>query len=421
MQHLAGKTILLIITGGIAAYKSLELIRLMKKDGAKVRCVLTEGGKQFVTPMTVAALSEEPVYESLFSLKDESEMGHIRLSREADAIVVVPATADFMAKVAHGFAGDLASTVLLASDKPYLMAPAMNPLMWSNPATQANVEVLENRGVTMIGPESGDAACGEKGVGRMSEPADILDAIRDLWGKRPLQGKKVVITNGPTFEAIDPVRFIGNRSSGKQGYAIAKALRDQGADVHVVSGPVNLPDLMGVQTTHIESARDMLTVVEKSLPADIFISVAAVADWHIEGETDQKVKKQVDAPPPTFQLKENPDILKTISHHNQRPDLVIGFAAETGDLLEKATHKIKRKGCDWIVGNDVSVGEGVFGGNENKVILIQNRDDNTDGVEHDEWPRLSKQAVGERLVTKIIEEVCGEQSTVSNIKEQIET
>ena len=393
---LAGKRILLVISGGIAAYKSLELIRRLRERGVGVRAILTKGGAEFVTPLSVAALSESKVYQELFSLTDESEMGHIRLSREADLVVVAPASADLIAKMAHGIADDLASTTLLATDNAVVIAPAMNSMMWENAATKANVETLASRGVYRVGPGAGDLACGEVGSGRMAEPMEILAAIETYFAaEAPLSGKRAIVTSGPTFEAIDPVRFIGNRSSGKQGHAIAAALARRGASTILVSGPTGEPDPAGVEVKHIESAEQMLAACRAALPADIAICAAAVADWRPAKTADQKIKKAASDPAPIALLR-NPDILATLSAAgNQRPRLVVGFAAETEDLIANAKKKLAAKGCDLIVANDVSPATGTFGGVENTVHLV-----GKDGVES--WPRLSKQDVAERLVDTIV-------------------
>ena len=393
---LAGKRILLVISGGIAAYKSLELIRRLRERGVSVRAILTKGGAAFVTPLSVAALSEHKVYQDLFSLTDESEMGHIRLSREADLVVVAPASADLVAKLTHGIADDLASTTLLATDKSVLIAPAMNTMMWENAATKANMATLKSRGIRQVGPNAGDLACGEVGGGRMAEPMEILAAIENYFGaEAPLSGRRAIVTSGPTFEAIDPVRFIGNRSSGKQGHAIAAALARRGAATLLVSGPTNEPDPAGVEVKHIESAEQMLAACRAALPADIAVCAAAVADWRPAKLADQKIKKAASDPAPIALLR-NPDILATLSAAgNQRPRLVVGFAAETEDLIANAKKKLVAKGCDFIVANDVSTGTGTFGGGENTVHLV-----GKDGVE--DWPRLSKQDVAERLVDTIV-------------------
>lgn len=396
---LTGKRILLIISGGIAAYKSLDLIRRLKERGAAVRCVLTAGGAQFVTPLSVAALSEDAVFQDLFSLKDESEMGHIRLSREADLLVVAPASADLMAKMAAGLADDLASTILLATDKPVLIAPAMNTRMWEHPATQRNLATLIGDGLTAIGPGQGDLACGEVGAGRMSEPLEIVAAIENrLLGETvsaPLRGRRAIVTSGPTYEAIDPVRYLANRSSGKQGHAIAAALARLGADVVLVAGPNNLPDPTGVTVRDIESAAQMLAACETALPADIAVCAAAVADWRVAGEAAQKMKKDGSGQPPALALVENPDILATLSQLNgSRPKLVVGFAAETETIVAHAQSKRSRKGCDWIVANDVGAGTGVMGGDENTVHLIT-----AQGVE--DWPTMRKDAVAAALARRI--------------------
>lgn len=394
-QSLENKSILLIISGGIAAYKSLELIRLIKKSGGHVRCILTKGGEQFITPLSVASLSEEHVYTDLWSLKDETEMGHIRRSREADLIVIAPASANIIAQMAQGMANDLASTTLLAADKPVLVAPAMNHKMWDNPATRANITALQERGITQVGPHEGDMACGEYGPGRMAEPEDIMDAITSFFFQQPLKSYKALVTSGPTFEPLDPVRFLGNRSSGKQGHAIASCLARAGADVTLITGPVNLPDPPGVNTLRTETAAEMLAACENALPADIAVCAAAVSDWTPETPQDQKIKKRQDTSPPAIALKETPDILQTLSTHKQRPALVIGFAAETESLTENARKKLARKGCDWILANDVS-GEKVFGRDENHVYLV----DRT-GV--DDWGQTSKDDIARKLTEKITE------------------
>ncbi len=394
--------ILLIITGGIAAYKCLDLIRRLRDHGAQVRVILTKAGAEFVTPLSVSALSEQKVYSELFSLTDESEMGHIRLAREADLVVVAPATADFLAKMAMGLASDLATTALLAADSPVLVAPAMNRAMWDHGATRRNMETLETRGVMRIGPGIGDLACGETGEGRMAEVEDILAAIGDYFqgaalGKTPLKGRRALVTSGPTHEAIDPVRFIANRSSGKQGHAIARALYRLGADTTLVSGPVSQPDPQGVETVHVESATEMLAACEKALPADIAVCVAAVADWRPKHPATRKIKKprQGKATPPSLELVENPDILSRLSEPgNRRPRLVVGFAAETEDVVANGRAKLGIKGCDWIVANDVSEAAGTFGGDHNVVHLIT-------GANVEIWPKMTKDAVADRLVRQI--------------------
>jgi phosphopantothenoylcysteine decarboxylase/phosphopantothenate--cysteine ligase len=396
-QSLENTSILLVISGGIAAYKSLELIRLLKKAKAHVRCILTKGGEQFVTPLSVAALSEETVYTDLWSLKDETEMGHIRLSREADLIVIAPASANIIAQMANGFAADLASTTLLAADKPILIAPAMNHRMWLNPATQDNITKLSARGTHIVGPTKGDMACGEFGPGRMSEPEEIFQAIQAFFTKdRPLSGKRALVTSGPTFEPLDPVRFIGNRSSGKQGHAIARELAEAGAHVTLICGPVNLNDPLGVHTIHVETASEMLNAAETALendPAyDIAVCAAAVADWAPVDPRPQKIKKTFDALAPSIALKENPDILRHISNHKRRPALVIGFAAETENLEANAHAKLIKKGCDWIIANEVT--EGVFGADDNHVIVLA-------GSTPEDWGTLPKTAIAHRLVKKI--------------------
>ena len=393
----AGKRILLIVSGGIAAYKTLELIRRLRERGGAVRCVLTKAGAQFVTPLSLAALSEERVYDELFSLTDESEMGHIRLSREADLLVVAPASADILAKMAQGRADDLATTVLLATDTPVLAAPAMNVRMWEHPATQANLATLKSRGVLTVGPNEGDMACGEYGFGRMAEPEEILRAIEAYFGaEAPLAGRHALVTSGPTYEALDPVRFIGNRSSGRQGHAIAQALAGLGARTTLVSGPTSLPDPGGVSVVRVESAREMLAACEKALPCDVAVCAAAVSDWRPKAEQAQKMKKNGGAPPP-LKLTLNPDILASLSAAgNARPRLVVGFAAETEKVVEHARAKLAKKGCDWILANDVSPGSGTFGGEENSIHLID-----AEGVET--WPRMSKHDAAARLARRIAE------------------
>jgi phosphopantothenoylcysteine decarboxylase/phosphopantothenate--cysteine ligase len=395
MTSLAGKSVLLIIGGGIAAYKTHELVRLLKTRGAVVRIILSKAAEQFVTPLSLASLSGEKVYTSLFSLTDEVEMGHIQLSRAADLLIVAPATADLMAKMANGLADDLASTALLATDKRVLIAPAMNVRMWRHPATQRNAETLRRDGVSLVGPNDGEMACGEFGPGRMAEPNEILAAIIDLLKPRsqPLTGKKVVITAGPTREPIDPVRFISNHSSGKQGYAIAKAAVELGAETILISGPVSLPIPSGVQVMPVETAQEMLEICEGEMPADIAIFTAAVADWRVASEAPEKLKKTSGAAP-SLTLTENPDILATISRSAKRPHVVVGFAAETGNVTENAAQKLKKKGCDLIVANDVSKGSGVFGGERNTVQLVS-----AAGVE--DWPQMSKDEVARKLIERL--------------------
>jgi phosphopantothenoylcysteine decarboxylase/phosphopantothenate--cysteine ligase len=392
---LTGKKILLIIGGGIAAYKSLDLIRQLRQQQASVRAILTSAGTQFVTPLSVSSLTGEKVFQDLFSLTDEAEMGHIQLSRSADLIVVAPATADLIAKIAQGRADDLASTALLATDKPILIAPAMNVRMWLNAATQRNVARAIEDGVAIVGPNDGDMACGEFGPGRMAEPAEIVKAIAArLSTNRPLAGRKAIVTAGPTLEPIDPIRFLSNRSSGKQGYAIASALSALGADTVLISGPTALKPPPQVRTIQVETAREMLQACEQQLPADIAVCTAAVADWRVDGTADQKIKK-TGGKSPSLSLVENPDILHTLAHHaNLRPALVIGFAAETENVIAYAEQKRQKKSCDWIVANDVSPGTGVMGGDDNTVHIIAATGNET-------WPKLTKQAVAERLATRI--------------------
>lgn len=375
MKTLEGKSILLVISGGIAAYKALELIRLIRGAGGAVRCVLTAGGAQFITALSVASLSAQPVYTDLWSLKDEAEMGHIRLSRECDLIVVAPASANMMAKIAYGMADDLAAATILASDKPVMVAPAMNPQMWDNAATQENIATLRRRGIRMIGPCAGEMACGESGLGRMAQPEEILCAIENFFkDSSRLTGVKALVTSGPTYEPIDPVRFIGNRSSGKQGHAIAAALRDFGADVTLVTGPVALPDPAGVRTVHVNTATEMLAAAQAALPADIAVCAAAVSDWAVQNVCTAKIKKSGSDSPPALSLKENPDILAALAKVGaQRPRLVVGFAAETENLIANAVQKRHKKGCDWIAANDVQSGR-VFGADDNRICLVTGSD-----------------------------------------------
>ncbi len=393
------KRILLIVGGGIAAYKASELVRLLRKRGHAVRCVLTEAGHHFVTPMTLAALSEDKVYTTLWDLKDEAEMGHIQLSRQADLIVVAPATADLIARMASGLANDLATTLLLATDKPVLAAPAMNVRMWTHPATQRNVAQLRADGITMMAPDEGPMACGEYGPGRLPEPEAIADAIEQALGASvapdmatsPLAGRHVLVTAGPTHEPIDPVRYIANRSSGRQGFAIAGALAAVGARVTLIAGPVTLPTPPGTTRVDVETAREMAAAVDAALPADAAVMVAAVADWRVDA-AGLKIKKGTAAP--TLNLSENPDILATVAHGARRPALVVGFAAETDHVIEHATAKLARKRADWIVANDVS-GD-VMGGDANTVHIVT-----AHGVES--WERLDKTEVARRLAKKIAE------------------
>jgi len=396
---LAEKRILLIVGGGIAAYKSLELVRLARKAGLAVRPILTKAGAEFVTPLSLSALAEDKVYSELFSLTDEAEMGHIELSRSADLVVVAPATADLMARAAAGHASDLASTALLATDKPVLMAPAMNVRMWEHAATRRNLATLKGDGVLFVGPDEGAMACGEFGFGRMAAPAAILEAVQAALAgtaTRQLAGRRAIVTAGPTAEPIDPVRVITNRSSGKQGFAIAAALAALGADVTLVAGPVAQPTPPGVNRVNVETALQMLAACEAALPADIAVCVAAVADWRPETLGTRKIKKGEGGPPP-ITLVENPDILATLSKGADRPRLVVGFAAETNDVEDHARAKLARKGCDWIVANDVSL-PGVMGGDENTVAIVS-----TKGVER--WERLSKGAVARQLAQRIAEEL----------------
>jgi phosphopantothenoylcysteine decarboxylase/phosphopantothenate--cysteine ligase len=392
---LQGRRILLIVAGGIAAYKCLDLVRRLRSAGAAVRCVMTEAAKQFVTPLALAALSEDKVYSDLFSLTDESEMGHIRLSREADLVVVAPATADLIARMAAGLAGDLAGAVLLASDKPVLIAPAMNAMMWAHPATQANLATLAARGVRRVGPNAGDLACGEVGSGRMAEPDEIVAAISAcLAVDRRLAGRRALVTSGPTREPIDPVRYLSNHSSGKQGHAIAAALAARGAETVLVSGPTAEPPPPGVRLVAVETAAEMLAASEAALPVDVAVMAAAVSDWRVDSIAAQKLKKDGGGPP-ALRLVENPDILATIARRgNDRPALVVGFAAETTDIVAAAQAKRLKKGCDWILANDVSPGTGTFGGDTNTIHLVD-----AAGIEH--WPAMSKHEVAARLADRI--------------------
>ncbi|CAD7043671.1 bifunctional phosphopantothenoylcysteine decarboxylase/phosphopantothenate--cysteine ligase CoaBC [Pseudorhizobium halotolerans] len=398
-MELGGKRILLIISGGIAAYKSLDLIRRLRERGADVRPVMTAAAQEFVTPLAVGALSASHVYSDLFSREDEQDVGHIRLARDCDLVLIAPASADLLAKMAHGLANDLASTVLLATDKPVLAAPAMNPKMWSAPATQRNVNMLRADGIRFLGPMRGEMAeSGEAGLGRMAEPVEIADAAAALLRDRdrPLEGRTALVTSGPTHEPIDPVRYIANRSSGRQGHAIAAALARLGADVTLVSGPVTIPDPAGVTTVHVERAEEMRDAVLSRLPVDMAVMVAAVADWRVATSSDQKIKKQAgDAPAPLI-LTENPDILKTVGHHVKRPRVVVGFAAETQDIEENALRKLERKGADLIVANDVSPETGIMGGSRNRVKVLS-----PTGVEA--WPDLTKDEVADRLARLIAE------------------
>ncbi len=391
---LASKRILLIIGGGIAAYKSLDLIRRLRERGADVTAVLTRAGSEFVTPLSVSALAGEAVHTDLFDLTTEAEMGHIQLSRSADLVVVAPATADLMGKMAAGLANDLASTLLMATDKPVLLAPAMNVRMWDHPATQRNLSVLQGDGVGVVGPNEGDMACGEFGPGRMAEPLEIVAAIEGALGDGPLTGRRILVTSGPTHEPIDPVRYIANRSSGAQGSALGKALAALGAEVVFVTGPADVPPPTGVQIVRVQTAAEMYDAVHASMPVDVAIFAAAVADWRVTSAASHKLKKSKEGLP-ALELAENPDILAAVSQMKKgRPALVVGFAAETDDVLANAKAKRKRKGCDWIVANDVSPETGIMGGSENDVVLI------TADMSED-WPRMGKYAVAEKLAKRI--------------------
>ena len=401
-SSLDGKRILLIIGGGIAAYKCLELIRRLRERGASVRAIMTKAAHEFVTPLSVSSLTGDKVFTSLFDLTDEAEMGHIELSRDADLLVVAPATADLMARMAGGLADDLATTALLATDKPVLIAPAMNVRMWEHAATQRNISTLKRDGISFVGPNEGDMACGEFGPGRMAEPMEIVGAVEahfaeaDFAAGQPLKGLKALVTSGPTHEPIDPVRYIANRSSGKQGHAIAAALAALGAETVLVAGPTSTADPAGVTVRHVETARQMLEACEAELPADIAICAAAVADWRVETSADQKLKKKKGEDELQLRLVQNPDILATLSalKGKKRPRLVVGFAAETEKVIEHATDKRARKGCDWIVANDVSPATGIMGGDDNLVHIIS-------GQGTEDWPRATKREVASRLAHRI--------------------
>ena len=396
---LAGKHILLIIGGGIAAFKSLDLIRRLRERGAEVTPVITRAGQEFVTPLSASGLSANKVYTELFDLTDEAEMGHIELSRAADLVVVAPATADLLGKMAGGLANDLASTLLMATDKRVLVAPAMNVRMWEHPACQRNVATLKDDGVLFVGPTDGAMACGEFGPGRMSEPLEIVAAVEAALMDGPLKGKHVLVTSGPTHEPIDPVRYIANRSSGAQGTALARALSALGADVTFVTGPADVPPPEGVNVVKVQSAAQMLDAVQSALPADAAVFVAAVADWRVASASNSKIKKDQKGGLPVLEFAENPDILATVSQMKKgRPGLVVGFAAETDDVIANATAKRKRKGCDWIVANDVSPETGIMGGSENAVTLISE-------TGADEWPRMGKDDVARQLAARIADAI----------------
>ncbi len=397
---LSQKHILLIISGGIAAYKSLDLIRRLRERGAKITPVMTQAALEFITPLAVGSLAAQKVHTDLFSRDDEVDVGHIRLARQCDLVVVAPATADLMGKMANGLANDLASTILLATTAPVLMVPAMNPKMWSNPAVLRNAMQLFHDGVHLVGPMQGEMAeSGEAGLGRMAEPLEIIAAIELLLlpDEKPLAGRRALVTSGPTHEPIDPLRYIANRSSGKQGHAIAKALARAGAEVTLISGPVHLPDPDNVTTIHIERAEEMESAVLAHLPVDIAVMVAAVADWRVSEVAGSKIKKQAGSTPPTLLLRENPDILKTLGHHAMRPKLVIGFAAETDSIEKNGFDKLNRKGADFIIANDVSVQTGIMGGDRNQVAVIGHQ-----GIDH--WPDLTKDQVAQRLVALIAQQ-----------------
>ena len=399
---LAGKHILLIIGGGIAAFKALDLIRRLRERGAEVTPVLTRAGQEFVTPLSASGLAARKVYTDLFDLTDESEMGHIELSRSADLVVVAPATADLLGKMAGGLANDLASTLLMATDKRVLVAPAMNVRMWDHPANQRNVTTLRQDGVLFVGPTDGAMACGEFGPGRMSEPLEIVEAVETALTDGPLKGKHVLVTSGPTHEPIDPVRYIANRSSGAQGTALARALSALGADVTFITGPADVPPPDGVKVAKVQTAQQMLDAVQAALPADAAVFAAAVADWRVASASDKKIKKDQAGSLPVLEFAENPDILATVSQMKKdRPELVVGFAAETNDVVAHATAKRKRKGCDWIVANDVSPETGIMGGSENAVTLISDQ-----GAE--DWPRMGKDDVARQLAARIADVIGGD-------------
>ncbi|MCK8483094.1 bifunctional phosphopantothenoylcysteine decarboxylase/phosphopantothenate--cysteine ligase CoaBC [Aliiroseovarius sp. S2029] len=399
---LAGKHILLIIGGGIAAFKALDLIRRLRERGAEVTPVLTRAGQEFVTPLSASGLAAQKVYTDLFDLTDEAEMGHIELSRAADLVVVAPATADLLGKMAGGLANDLASTLLMATDKRVLVAPAMNVRMWEHPANQRNVATLKEDGVLFVGPTDGAMACGEFGPGRMSEPLDIVAAVEAALMDGPLKGKHVLVTSGPTHEPIDPVRYIANRSSGAQGTALARALSALGANVTFVTGPADVPPPGGVTVVRVQTAQQMLDAVQAALPADAAVFAAAVADWRVASASDKKIKKDQKGSLPVLEFAENPDILATVSQMEKgRPALVVGFAAETHDVVDHATSKRDRKGCDWIVANDVSPETGIMGGSENAVTLITDQ-----GA--DDWPRMGKDDVARQLAARIADEIGGD-------------
>ncbi len=396
---MAGKSVLLIIGGGIAAYKSLELVRRLAERGIRSRAILTAAGAEFVTPLSVSALTGEKIYSDLFSLTDEAEMGHIQLSRSADLVVVAPATADLMAKMANGLANDLASTTLLATDKKVLMAPAMNVRMWQSPSVRRNRAILEKDGVLFVGPNEGEMACGEFGPGRMAEPHEIVAAIEQALGANgPLKGVTALVTAGPTREPVDPVRFLANHSSGKQGYAIAEALVAAGADTTLISGPVGLQPPQGVKLKRVTTAQEMLAACEAALPADVLVMAAAVSDWRPDIAANSKIKKSADRVVPLIKLVENPDILATLAQGPRRPRLVIGFAAETDDVVQNAVAKRTRKGADWIIANDVS--GNVMGGDRNRIHLVSE-----EGIE--DWPEMTKTEVGTRLAVRIAEKLKG--------------
>jgi phosphopantothenoylcysteine decarboxylase/phosphopantothenate--cysteine ligase len=410
------RSVLIIISGGVSAYKALELIRMLKKSGIKTPAILTKGGAEFITPLSVSALSGEAVYTDLFSLKDEQEMGHIRLSRDADLIAVIPASANMMARSAHGMADDLASAVLLAADKPVQFFPAMNPQMWDNQATQDNVATLRRRGIDVIEPDSGEVACGETGKGRLPDVEfiynTIISALSGAQAKLPLSGKHAIVTAGPTYERIDPIRFIGNRSSGKQGYAIAEKLAAQGAEVTLISGPTALTAPKNVHRIDIESAADMLDAVNAALPCDIAICAAAVADWHVSNASQTKLKKHKGQTAPALSFTENPDILKHIAQSKtQRPAFVAGFAAETDDVESNAAAKFIRKGCDVLFANYIADTDNVFGADENTILCFSHAADHSVAPHCEHWPKQSKVAVADMVVRKVIQHLVKNESS----------
>lgn len=399
------KTVTLVITGGIAAYKSLILVRRLKDAGVTVVPVMTKSAAQFITPLSIAAIAEHPVYQDLFDLKDETDMGHIRLMRDCDLVLIAPTSADFMAKMAHGLADDLASTAVLASNKPIIVAPSMNAAMWAHPATQTNAKTLMSRGIEFWGPADGDMACGDVGTGRMVEPEVLAQRVIDRLSSqdRPLAGQRVVITAGPTREAIDPVRYISNHSSGKQGYAIAQAFAQAGAETLLITGPTALPTPSGVERININSAEELMSATQSCLPADIAVMCAAVGDWRVAQTANEKLKKSSDQDSLSLTLVKNPDVLHTLGHHPNRPRLVIGFAAETENLIANASDKREKKNCDFVLANDVSIGTNTFGGDDNRITIVD-----ADGATS--WPDMTKAQVANKLVQTCVERLKAEKS-----------